>query len=120
MTSQTYSIILIWTFLLCLSTTEASESFTVGISVTQEQKNEGRGWPHLEKFYASSLATVEKAIIKNFSLIQRCRIVAHEASLDSRGQSQYIKGGRRLYRPLCASPRRQTVSQQNTVLLRSQ
>jgi len=81
---------LILAFFLCLSTTEASESFTVGIAVTQEQKNDGRGWPHLEKFYTSSLATVEKAIIKNFYMIPRCRIVAHEATIDSRGRSQYV------------------------------
>ena len=87
---STVRMTLVLAFFLCLSTTEASESFTVGVAVTQEQKNDGRGWPHLGKFYTSSLATVEKAIIKNFSMIPRCRIVAHEATIDSRGQSQYV------------------------------
>ena len=74
---------------ISLSTAHASTTFTVGIAISKEEKPDGRGWPHLESFYKSSIATIQKAVFWNFQGISRCRIVSHAATLDSRGQSQY-------------------------------
>ena len=79
----------IFSIFISLSIAHASTTFTVGIAISKEEKPDERGWPHLESFYKSSIATIQKAVFRNFQRISRCRIVSHAATLDSRGQSQY-------------------------------
>ena len=81
--------LLLFSIFISLSIAHASTTFTVGIAVTKEKGPDVRGWPHLNSFYVSSIATIQKAVFRNFQVISRCRIVSHAATLDSRGQSQY-------------------------------
>ena len=80
---------LFFSILSSLPIAHASNTFTVGIAISKEKKPDGRGWPHLESFYESSIATIQKAVFRDFQGISRCRIVSHLATLDNRGRSQY-------------------------------